>query len=76
MKFTKLVSLYRINDDNTVTVKYQEGDGEPIYYRCCARLHILLELSKLDTDTPIEANFGLAYVKGKGLTLQIVSYTV
>lgn len=74
MKFTKIISIYRVNDDNTVTIKYQEGENEPIYFRCTARLNILVELCKLPQNTNLEALLGLAYVKGKGLSLQIVSY--
>lgn len=72
MKFTHKCWLYGVNEDNTVTFYITDDTGKALYYRANARLKILTELDELDRDTELNLEFGVAYVRGKGLTLQIV----
>ena len=69
MKFRHIVKFYKLNDDCTVTV--QVGDQ---YYRCKARFDLLKALIdrgvKLGDD--MECQFGIAYVRGQGMIIQLI----
>lgn len=67
MKFRNVVKFYKVNDDCTVTV--QCGDQ---YYRCKLRVEILKQLMSCKQDDDLDLTFGVAYVRGSGLVLQII----
>lgn len=67
MKFLETVKFYKLNDDATITV--QVGDN---YYRCKARLDVLLEFKGVEQGKEFLCQFGLAYVRGQGLVLQLI----
>ena len=67
MLFTQKVEFYKLNDDATITVRV--GDK---YYRCKARFDILLKFEDNKQGEEFEGKFGLAYVRGQGLVLQLV----
>lgn len=68
MVFNANVEFYKLNDDATITVKV----GDDKYFRCKARLDILLKFKDVETGEKFEGKFGLAYVRGQGLVLQLI----
>ena len=78
MKFTQEVKIYRVNENNTVTVYVPNSNVENKndYFQCKARFKLLGELDELEKDTSVLGEFGLYYDKGKGLTLQLIGYKV
>lgn len=67
MKFLETVKFYKLNDDVTITVQFGEN-----YYRCKARLDVLLKFKDVEQGAEILCQFGLAYVRGQGLVLQLI----
>lgn len=78
MKFTQTVRLYKVNENNTVTVYVPSATAEDKndYFQCKAKYKLLTQLEDLKQNTEILAEFGVFYEKGKGLALQLISYTV
>lgn len=78
MKFTQKVKIYKVNENNTITVYVPNSQVEDKndYFQCKARFKLLAELDELEKDTEILVTFGLFYDKGKGLTLQLIEYEV
>ena len=81
MKFTQTIFFYGINDDNTITFFVLDEQGNKQFYRAKARYKLLAELDELKSeltvnDEPLQfdAVFGLAYQKGNGLILQLISF--
>lgn len=72
MKFTQKITLYAVNEDNTVTFSVLDEKGQSQYFRANARLKLLVELSEVEKNTELVATIGVYYQKGKGLSLQIV----
>lgn len=72
MKFTQKITLYAVNEDNTVTFSVVDEKGQPQYFRANARLKLLVELSEVEKNTELVATIGVYYQRGKGLSLQIV----
>lgn len=69
MKFQHVVKFYKLNDDCTVTV--QVGDQ---YYRCKIRFELLKLLCDMDIKPGYEFTgvFGIAYVRGQGMIIQLI----
>lgn len=67
MIFTQKANFYKLNDDSTITVKV--GDK---YYRCKARFDILLKFNDKTQGEEFDGKYGLAYMRGQGLVLQLV----
>lgn len=78
MKFTQVVKIYRVNENNTVTIYVANPNVEDKndYFQCKARFKLLAEIDELEKDTQIVGTFGLYYDKGKGLTIQLIEYEV
>lgn len=78
MKFTQRVKIYRVNENNTVTVYVPSTtvENKNDYFQCKARFKLLAELDELSQGDEINATFGIYYDKGKGLTLQLIEYEV
>ncbi|MBO5947722.1 hypothetical protein J6Q66_02670 [bacterium] len=72
MKFTKVINFYSVNEDNTVTFYFDDENGNRQFYRASARFKLLAFLDEFEKDTLINCEFGLAYVRGKGLVLQLI----
>lgn len=73
MKFTEKINFYGVNEDNTVTFYCYDENGNKQFYRASARFKLLAQLDEFEKDTLINCEFGLAYVRGKGLILQLIS---
>ena len=67
MKFQEFVFVYSVNDDNTVTI-YFNDNGNKRFYRAKARFNVLAELAKLQKDSCIDALFGIAYERSTALS--------
>ena len=67
MKFRNQVKFYKVNDDCSVTV--QSGDQ---YYRCKLRVEVLKQFMTFNQGDDVDITFGVAYVRGSGLVLQII----
>lgn len=67
MKFRNLVKFYKVNDDCTVTVQCCDQ-----FYRCKLRVEILKQLMSCNQGDDLDITFGVAYVRGSGLVLQII----
>ena len=67
MIFEHLVKFYKVNDDASVTV--QVGDK---YFRCKARLDLAIALKERKEGEEMICKFGLAYVRGQGLVIQLI----
>ena len=76
MRFEKLVKIYGVNDDGTVTISYETDNKKYDYIRAQARFNVLKELEKLDRGTDIQCEFGIVYLRGRGLVLQLISFEV
>ena len=83
MKFTAKIHFYCVNDDNTITFFIVDENQQKQFYRASARFKVLGELDdlkRLSDDEKnsslleLEATFGLAYVRSKGLVLQLIEY--
>ena len=83
MKFTAHIHFYCVNDDNTITFFIVDENQQKQFYRASARFSVLGELDELkrmaehEKNTSLlelEATFGLAYVRAKGLVLQLIEY--
>lgn len=72
MKFTQLVQFYSVNDDGTITVGVKKDNGYFDYFRCRARYSIMKQLDGTEKGTLLVCEFGLVYVRGSGLLLQLV----
>lgn len=72
MKFTQKIKIYGVNDDNTVTFYVEKEDGGKDFYRANARFKLLGDLDEYEKDTELLVILGVAYMRGKGLILQIV----
>ena len=72
MKFSQLIHFYGVNEDNTVTFYVLDDNSQKQFYRSNARFKLLGELDGYDKDTALNVEFGLAYIKGKGLVLQLI----
>lgn len=68
MLFEQKVKFYKLNDDASITVQC----GEDKYFRCKARLDIVLSMKERKQGDEMNCKFGLAYVRGQGLVLQLV----
>ena len=72
MKFTENVHFYCVNEDNTVTIYFIDESGIKQFYRCAARFKLLTQIEDYAKDTELTCVFGLAYVRGRGLVLQLI----
>lgn len=72
MKFTQLVQFYSVNDDGTITIGVKKDNGYYDYFRCKARYALMKQLDGMAKGTLLVCEFGLAYVRGSGLLLQLV----
>ena len=72
MKFTQTVKFYSVNDDNTVTIYVTDEVGTKRYFRANARYDILGKMAQLKKDDDALVTIGIAYVRDKGLIMQIV----
>jgi hypothetical protein len=72
MKFTQTVKFYSVNDDNTVTIYSTDEVGTKRYFRSNARYDILSKMAQLKKDDEVLVTIGIAYVRDKGLVMQIV----
>lgn len=75
MRFEKEVKIYGVNDDGTVTFSYENDDKKYDYIRASARYSVLKRLEELERGTSIMCQFGLAYVRSRGLVLQLINFT-
>lgn len=73
MKFTETINFYGVNEDNTITFYCYDDDGSKQFYRATARFKLLAQLDEYNKDTLLNCEFGLAYVRGKGLILQLIN---
>ena len=76
MKFTQKITLYTVNEDNTVTFFILDESGTAQYFRANARLKLLVELSELPKITDLIVTIGVYYQRGKGLALQIIDMVI
>lgn len=76
MRFEKVVKIYGVNDDGTVTISYENDNGKYDYIRASARYSVLKGLETLERGTDIICQFGLVYVRSRGLVLQLIEYKV
>lgn len=73
MRFENVVKIYGVNDDGTVTISYHNGE-EYDYIRAQARFSVLKKLEELERGTDILCQFGLVYVRSRGLVLQLIEF--
>lgn len=67
MIFEHVVKFYKVNDDASITVSV--GDK---YYRCKARFDLAIAMKERKEGEEIVGKFGLAYVRGQGLVIQLI----
>lgn len=72
MKFTQSIHFYGVNDDNTVTFYVLDEQNQKQFFRASARFKLLGELDEMEKEIELLATLGVAYVRGKGLMLQII----
>lgn len=70
MCFEHFVKFYKLNDDSTITFYVDDK-----YFRCKAKMDILLKFVNMEKDVLLLCKFGLAYVRGQGLVLQLIDFS-